>query len=266
MLFLLENEAEHCLPIGVVADAIEHPARWSQSLTFAVVERNGTPVAAALRTPPFNPVISRVSDPEAIPLLVDLFRQQPDVEGVLAPVEVGQLFGHVWSQRTGQRVQIAMPERIYKVERVLPVSGVPGRLREVTEEDRPLLVEWNQAFVVDAFGERAMEDQAERTVDARLNGLQSGFAIWEDGEPVSLAGWSGPTPNGIRIGPVYTPPRHRRKGYGSAVTAAVSQRLIDDGRQFCALFADLDNPTSNHIYQAIGYEPVADIAVYRFTR
>jgi hypothetical protein len=81
---------------------------------------------------------------------------------------------------------------------------------------------------------------------------------------VSLAGWGGPTPNGIRIGPVYTPPEHRRRGYGSAVTAAASERNLDRGCRFCFLYTDLANPTSNRIYMDLGYEPVGDSAEYRF--
>jgi predicted GNAT family acetyltransferase len=68
-----------------------------------------------------------------------------------------------------------------------------------------------------------------------------------------------PTPNGIRIGPVYTPPGLRRRGYASAATAAASQTELDNGRRYIFLFTDLSNPTSNKIYQQIGYEPVIDI-------
>jgi hypothetical protein len=46
--------------------------------------------------------------------------------------------------------------------------------------------------------------------------------------------------------------------------AAVSQSQLDAGRRSLYLFTDLANPTSNHIYQAIGYEPVRDVADWRF--
>ena len=75
---------------------------------------------------------------------------------------------------------------------------------------------------------------------------------------MSLAGFGGPTPNGIRIGPVYTPPDLRGRGYGTAVTAEVSRLLLDRGHRFCFLYTDLANPTSNAIYMRIGYEPVCD--------
>ncbi len=89
--------------------------------------------------------------------------------------------------------------------------------------------------------------------------------LWENRDRVvSMAGASGETPNGIRIGPVYTPPELRGRGYASALTAAVSQHQLDSGRRFCFLFTDLANPTSNKIYRAIGYEPVTDVDQYAF--
>jgi len=78
--------------------------------------------------------------------------------------------------------------------------------------------------------------------------------LWEDGHTVSLACSGARTPNGSRIGPVYTPPEERGHGYASACVAALSQLQLDQGRRFCFLFTDLANPTSNHIYPMIGYQ------------
>ena len=89
--------------------------------------------------------------------------------------------------------------------------------------------------------------------------------LWEDGgEAVSVSGWGGPTPNGIRIGPVYTPPALRGRGYATALVAELSQALLDEGRSFCFLFTDLANPTSNAIYERIGYVRVCESAMVAF--
>jgi predicted GNAT family acetyltransferase len=73
-----------------------------------------------------------------------------------------------------------------------------------------------------------------------------------------MAPCQGPTRNGIRVSYVFTPRPLRGKGYGTAIITALSQHLLDQGRRFCFLFADLDNPTSNSIYQKVGYQPVCD--------
>ena len=85
------------------------------------------------------------------------------------------------------------------------------------------------------------------------------LVVWElDGEAVSMAAVSRRTPWSSSIGFVYTPPELRGRGFASAVTAALSQRELDAGQRWCSLFTDQANPTSNHIYADIGYEPKAE--------
>ena len=103
------------------------------------------------------------------------------------------------------------------------------------------------------------DDELGRMVDARLASQVAGVALWiDDGSVCSLAGFGGPTPNGIRIGPVHTPLASRGRGYGTTVTARLSRLLLERGHRFCFLYTDLANPTSNAIYTRIGYEPVCD--------
>ena len=82
-------------------------------------------------------------------------------------------------------------------------------------------------------------------------------------EPVSMASYGGRTPTGIRIGLVYTPPRHRRRGYATSLVAEQSRWLLEQGYRSCFLYTDLSNPTSNAIYERIGYRRVADSTEYR---
>jgi len=222
-------------------------------------------VAAALMTPPFNVVLSITEDPDAIAAIGrDLGRNRLPVPGVTAPVEIARRFAELWAERHGVAATHDMAERVYRLERVTPPTGVAGTVRIATPVDRDLLFDWVRAFLVEAL-EREGESEAEVLVDSALRTGSRTFYLWEDGgRPVSLAAATGPTPNGIRIGPVYTPPEVRRRGYASAVTAAASQAQLDAGRKFVFLFTDLKNPTSNKIYQAIGYEPVIDIDQWTF--
>ena len=125
---------------------------------------------------------------------------------------------------------------------------------------RALVTEWLAAFQRDVWGTDPTGPETAAMAD-RWVGDARGRALylWEvAGRPVSMAGASGATPRGIRIGAVYTPPEGRGRGYASNLVAAVSQAQLDAGRTFCCLYTDLANPTSNHIYQEIGYEPVVD--------
>lgn len=258
--FLGEREAEHNLLFGICADLAADPGFPGGPPYLATVSRAGRVTAAAMMTPPWNVVLSCTDDPAAVEALAaDLDARSTRVPGATGPIEPAHAFARIWCERHGLTSQVAVSERIYRLEQVVPPAGVPGRVRVATEADRDLLVGWVDAFLVEALA-RGTPQEAAILVDRSLRAGTRTWYLWEDGgRPVSVAASAGPTPNGIRIGPVYTPPELRRHGYASAVTAAASQVELDKGRRFVFLFTDLSNPTSNRIYQQIGYEPVIDV-------
>lgn len=264
--FLERREAEHNLLFGIAANLVRDPARpMSGPPVFAVVRRDQDIVAAALMTPPFNLVVSCTDDGEAVPALAqELVAAGVSVPGVTAPRDVARAFVDAWDPGTSGSPSRTIAERIYRLERLIPPRPVPGAVRVADTSDRELLIDWSHAFLVEAL-ERAEPQEARDIVDAGLRAGTRTFYLWEhDGRAVSMAGVTGPTPHGIRVGPVYTPPAERGHGFGSAVTAAATQAQLDEGRRFVFLFTDLDNPTSNKIYQALGYEPVIDIDQWSF--
>jgi predicted GNAT family acetyltransferase len=262
--FLEAREAEHNLIFGISSYVRDQPNAFGERAPyFAAVLTGKRVVAAALRTPPHNLVLSEIDDPEAIELLVaDLL--DDDLPGVLGPVEHARAFAQRWAAAAGRAWHHHLSERIFRLEAVIPAPPVTGRLRTATADDRPVVAGWIRAFAAEALGEDGPETGQAQT-DRWLEGRGRTLYLWDDGgETVSLCGVGGATPHGIRIGPVYTPPSARRRGYASALVAQASQLQLDAGRRFCFLFTDLANPTSNHIYQAIGYEPVRDVDEYRF--
>ena len=260
---LLSDEARHNLMLGIAGGLRDHPGLYHEFRGW-VVEARGAVVAAALQTPPYNVTLARPSADEAIAALVGALRSEAiDLPGVTGAVPEADAFGGRWTHGEELTVRARMRQRIYQLTKVRPVRGVPGMARPATHADRPLLVEWVRAFAEESF-EDADPAAAIRQVDARLEHGTGGFALWEDGPPVSLVGWGGATPNGIRVAPVYTPPELRRRGYASALTAWVSAGHLAQGRRYCFLYTDLANPTSNRIYMNIGYEPVCDSVDYAF--
>jgi uncharacterized protein len=266
--FLMAHEAEHNLILSLCTSARRQPADFEQQPYLAVVEQQGAVVATALMTPPLNLILSHLATTRVLPLIAqDVYRRSPTLPGLLAPCAAAEQFAACWRALSGQPYRVRTAERIYQLDAVIPVHGVPGRLRRAGDADRALLVAWAVAFYAEADRQtdlRRARILAERNIDARLHADAGGYYLWEDGEPVSLAGCTGPTPNGIRIGPVYTPPERRSHGYASAVVAALSRSLLDRGYRHCYLYTDLSNRTANKIYQAIGYRPVCDVDEYAF--
>jgi GNAT superfamily N-acetyltransferase len=267
MPFLAQPEAIHCLPIGICSTLIQSGGH-TDDVYLATIDDGQAVVSAAVMTPPHNLVLSLVVPEgrlaEVFSLLAsDLHARYSRLPGIIGPVPLSRRFAEIWRAVSGQPFRLGLRQRIYQLERVRPVEGAPGNLRTATASDRDLLTRWIHAFNQEALGEDSRAD-AEAWADRRLTSAAHQTFLWVDGEPVALVGCGGPTPNGMRIGPVFTPPEHRRRGYASAATAAVSQLILDGGHRFCFLFTDLANPTSNHIYQEIGYRPMGDVDVYKF--
>ncbi len=205
--FLLRDEACHNLLLGTPTTLMARLITPALPPYFAVVADAGNVVAAAMMTPPHLLVLSRTEHPQALGLIAqDLLTAAVAPPGVHGPVPVSGQFAEVWQGLTGQRYEQGLVQRIYRLQRVRPVPGVPGHLRQATEADRPVVIPWLRAFFVEAFGEHAPPTDAEQLVDRRLQGSTEGLYLWDDAAPRTLAGYAGPTPHGIRVGPVYTTP------------------------------------------------------------
>ena len=250
------DEARNNLLLGLAATIVVDPGFYAEKRLW-VVENDGRVVGAALRTPPYNLVLGEVADEHAIAALVDALRHE-DLPGVVGLVPSVDVFARLWSD---QEPILAMGQGVYALERVADVPRPAGAARIADRSDRDVAFAWWDAFVTEAVGDddAPVAERAEHNVDGRLEGTSRGLWLWEvEGVPMSMAGWGGETPNGIRIGPVYTPPELRGRGFATALVAELSQWVLDRGRRFCFLYTDLANPTSNKIYERIGYVRIAE--------
>lgn len=257
--FLEEHEADHCLQLGLLGAMQQN--LWPDRHLLAVTEHD-RPILAAIQTPPHPMILSHTDAPEAIRALADELLMPAASEPpamIMGPAAVTGQFAAHW-RAAGRSTELADRERIYQLEQVSPVTGISGSARRAEPSDTELLIKWFTDFHLEALGEDPADVEANIKRRLKTASPITGLWIWTvNGEPVSFLGAGAPTRNGVRIGPVYTPPEQRQHGYASALVAHVSQELLDAGRRFCFLFTDLSNPTSNHIYKAIGYRKVVDI-------
>jgi uncharacterized protein len=261
---LLRDEPRHNLLFGVTSHLIDVPETYPEFHLW-LVEDAGEVVEVAIMTPPFNLLIARPSRSGALDALAGgLLEEGVSLPGVTAAVPEVEDFVRLWVAATGTTQRQRMAHGIYALTDVKPVSAVGGRLRRATRADRDLVSDWVSAFTEEALDESAGGRSDDRFVDQRLDGIGGKLFLWEDDRPVSLAGHSSRTPNGVRVGPVYTPPELRRRGYASALVAEMSAMLLDQGNRFCFLYTDMSNPTSNKIYRAIGYAFVCGSADHAF--
>ena len=222
---------------------------------------DGTQVVAAVMHTPPHLVHIALATPEDARCLADVLAAQgDDLPGVGGLREPARAFADEWAARTGERTRVTM--EIGRFD--LPVRprvpfAVPGSYRHASEAELALVDAWLQDFTdaIDGSG-RTAKSLAAHVSDRRVG-------LWADpaGDPVSMA-YASPASGGVtRISGVWTPPERRRRGYASAVVAALSAERLDAG-EACILFTDLANPTSNAIYQAMGYRRVGDAVSIAF--
>ena len=267
--FLAAREAEHNLIFGILGSIRRDPDTYGEGEPYlAVIEKRGATVGVVVRTPPFGPVLSQLEELGVVDVIADdLARVTDDLAGVLGPREAAARFADRWSALTGAVARRIIEERIYSSESATRPTRVEGASRTFAPSDRELVLSWLDAFAGEALPDEAPRHDSAGWLERRLADPEGDVLLWESrGAAVSLAASGQATPNGLRVGPVYTPPEHRRRGYGAAVTAAVTARALARGRRFCFLFTDLANPTSNAIYQRIGYRPVCDVDQWSFDR
>lgn len=223
------------------------------------LESDDAPVSGAfLSTPPYPVRLSVMSTTAAAELATELGRAAASVAGVPSVVDP---FVQAWTAATGGSAAVQMNQRQYRLG-ILAMPDVAGSPRKATTADRDLLVAWYHEFFNEPGGSHGDPRSA---VDSRLE--SGAMWLWDDlGAPVSVAGSSPVLAGMARIGPVYTPPELRGRGYASAVTAAASADALARGADEVLLYTDLANPTSNSIYQKIGYRPTADEIIVNLVR
>src|SRR5262249_3759479 len=158
-------------------------------------------------------ILGRPKSDEALAALARAVAGE-DFPGVVGATPEVETFARLWAETAGRTTRLGMRQGVYALEKVASLPDVPGAARIATLDDRDLALRWWTAFGEEVLHEGGPgREDAEANVDYRFSSDRSGLLLWDDaGETVSLAGWGGPTPNGIRVGPVYTPPELRGRG------------------------------------------------------
>ena len=259
--FLLGAESENNLILGIAREL----AKWDPSpgggTYFAAAFRGQRMEGCAFSSVPDRLGITGMHGDDVIGgLASDAGALCREVTSVGGPEPAVTSFAVEFAASTGRQALLGMRQRIHELRTVNPPARpAPGRLRPARSSEAGLVTPWVGDMLSLIGDSRAAGDLTRE----RISGGH--LYVWDDGGPVSMAGWTGKTPNGVRVNFVYTPAALRGRGYATAAVAALSQHLLDQGNRYCCLYTDLANPTSNAIYQRIGYRPIRDAALYRIS-
>jgi predicted GNAT family acetyltransferase len=257
------REIENSLFLGVARNLA---TRGGEAYLYAL-RRDNRVLAAALRTPPFYLCLCALEPAALADLAQALMDAGESVPGVVGPYPDATCFVERWCALAGSRANEEINMTLYALHAVVPPTiSAPGALRPALTGDRDWLIEWIMAFGEEAGLPAHERERAYATATADYQIAQSRIFIWEDhARPVAIAGFTPTGITGARIGTVLTARAERRKGYGTAIVAALSQHLLSNGFNWCGLFADVTNPQSNRIFQRLGYREVCRFRSLGFT-
>jgi hypothetical protein len=264
---LRSDEARYGLIYGIARLVNANPHHYGEEEPLFWVVNDGNGISAMTwRTPPHPVGLAwHAGDPEAAVLLLieAIHSRWAEIPGVTGHREVADPFADRWCRDSGTSVKSTMAQRIYRLDSVNNVPSVPGRIRLATLADKDLVSEWRRAFMVEAVGPTS-QNIPERDVTPFIE--EATIYLWEYSEkPVCMVMKGRPTEHGMSITLVYTPPKFRRNGYATACVTSTCRDILKSGYDFCTLYTDLSNPTSNSIYMKIGFKPVCDSVEYTFS-
>lgn len=251
---LYAQEAANSLMLGICL-GLESSSVSNGTKLLRVTEAGNT-YLAAIQTPPYNLIISFGNREHLASLANYLVSQKILIPGVVGPENEAKTFADIWTSLAGQRCKLGMDQRIYQLYRV-NMPAAEGILKPGDTADLQVIGTWIYEFGQESLPERE-KPTLEQSMDLARKSISSHSSfLWiRDNEPVSVAHLGRPTKNGISIRAVYTPAQFRKNGFGSAIVAHLSKKQLEDGKNFCVLYTDSANQTSNKIYQEIGYELV----------
>ncbi|MGW7679472.1 GNAT family N-acetyltransferase [Kribbella sp. NPDC054772] len=256
--FLHKDPVLHTIIMSNVHERANGIARPESEPSYFVSVHDPDVVGVAMRTPGRGVYLGALPADLAEPIAdayADVLGELPAVAG---DRPAALRFARRWCELRGGQATETRGTRLHKLIELTPLLADAGGPRPMRADEVDIVAAWGK----DGFAEElssGFREWAERQLERET------MWIWEaGGKPVSMAGYHTALFGVCRVGPVYTPPEHRRHGYAGALTSHVSALILADSNQAC-LYTDLANPTSNKIYHQAGYRPVADFVDVEFS-
>ncbi|MDF1838086.1 MAG: GNAT family N-acetyltransferase [Planctomycetota bacterium] len=256
--FLESDEALYGMALGTAERLVQGYRFGDKDPWFAVVEEGQWLRAIVMQTPP-RPMILAAAELEAIgPLIQHIRDAGHDISGVVGPADTSPFFTKRWAHIHGVEHHVHMNMHLFCLDKVIAPENPPaGKMVTASLEDMEWLAPWTIRFIDECHlppADSSLPNPATHLVE------KGKFFLWKDATgPKAMAAFTRETPASHSISWVYTPEEFRGKGYASALVATLSQHALDTGKKFTSLNTDVSNPTSNKIYQEIGYRHYCDM-------
>ena len=264
---LLKNESINNLVLGL-AYSISNKKLETENAFYYTITKNNEVSGQAVRTHNDKPLTISGMDLAEIEALAKVLKDKNvHIECVVGPKSSSSAFSKIWSQLNSIETELEMHLGVYELTEVIAPHYAGGKMIKASLKHENIALAYIDGFLSDCFpNHKNSDDRVKKMFEQQVQ--NGSLFLWENslGEVVSMAAVNRETKNAATISLVYTPISHRGKGYASCMVAKLSEKILNDGKEKCNLFTDMSNPTSNSIYQKIGYKFIGESLHYNFKK
>jgi len=262
----LANESEHNLTWGAIARARDQRADEGNTRFFVLEDQSLDGPYAVVDLERGSLMIDTMSVAQAQSLAEFLDQQGISLRSLKGAPDAGIAFAETWSKSSGHPYRVQLRQALMKLTNVVMPDPAGGAMIPATEDHRSLLEEFLTGFGQDCFPQESFSREQICAQADRLIVNDQGY-LWRNaaGDWVAMAGVVRTTPHTSCLSFVYTAPKHRSHGYAARLVGTLSQAQLHEGKKACSLHTDLANPTSNAVYERVGYERIGTFVALRLT-
>jgi GNAT superfamily N-acetyltransferase len=152
-------------------------------------------------------------------------------------------------------------EELYEINlQALNDFNMPSDMKIVAAQgiSKNILIDWMKSYDIEALGALNDETLKKKVLEHWNLRLQKNdsWILLLNGTPVALSAFNARIADMVQVGPVWTPPEYRNKGFARTLLAYTLCQEKLKGTKQAILFTD--NPAAIKVYLAIGFKKIGN--------
>lgn len=265
--YLSKKEGLNNLILGVIGNHLTQKREASRALLMRFIEKRKIQTVA-VQAGGHNLVLTKASSRHLLALAQGLLEKKAQLPGVVGPPQEAKFFAEVWQELSGKKASLAMAQKVFELKKIIWPAPIKGQMERASLKESKIVAKLVHAFAQEALPKEAAFKSFKLAHDYVKKRIEAGeIFLWKEKKVVkAMTAFNGPTPQGIRIGLVYTLPKYRGLGVAANLVAQQSDYAFQVLKvKYCFLFTDEKNPISNGVYQRLGYKCIGQSVHYVFS-
>lgn len=257
---MLQNEAVSQL---ILYDAYQNlTVNADEKCVFGSAVDNDRVFLLFCNVAPYNLVVYMADQEEldkAAKALADyIFNSHIPITGINAKNELCHSFMEQYIKKTDCVFKERFGMDIMEVRKLIESKPSQGNHRNAIVVEAKTITDWIIQYQMEAMASEMDYEEALKMIVGYIE--EQKIYVYETDNQiiVSMAIVTRQLPHGIAIGYVYTPEEYRGKGYAASNIYFTCKHYLENGYDYCSLFADKNCTLSHRAYEKVGFQTLED--------